>query len=342
MFRYDECDTHFLIIYTGNEHALPDDYREIGRRWIACLERSERFGIILVDEPHEHHPDEDEEEHRELEAEINRLINDFRREYRHQTARLNVGYAWVVPPEWMDKYFAAPGAWEQALEQNDRQAQYMWGIPGGGFQDLADAKAWIMAQFNRQPVSPALPITEPKANPRVGLFYGSSTGITEYIAEEIAKVWQATGLEAVNAVNIGVKNDLSLLVAYDCLMLGIPTWNIGQLQDDWEILFPQLDTLDFSGKKVAIFGIGDQYGYPDNFLDAVGFLGAKLRERGVELVGFWFDEHYEFSASKGFVDGKFMGLDIDEDQQAHLTAGRIQQWVAQVIGEFALQPVESA
>jgi hypothetical protein len=37
MFRYDECDPHFLIIYTGNEHALPDDYREIGRRWIARM-----------------------------------------------------------------------------------------------------------------------------------------------------------------------------------------------------------------------------------------------------------------------------------------------------------------
>jgi flavodoxin I len=127
-------------------------------------------------------------------------------------------------------------------------------------------------------------------------------------------------------------------VAFDHLILGIPTWNIGQLQDDWDILFPQLDALDFSGKKVALFGVGDQYGYPDNFLDAVGILGNKLIERGAELCGRWYDSNYEFAESIAFVDGKFMGLGIDEDHQANLTDGRISQWVRQLVEEFALQP----
>lgn len=339
MFRFDETDPQFLIIYTGTKHALPNDYRELGSRWIARLERGERFGVILVSEPHHHDDDEDDAQHRENEAEINRLINDFRRDYREKTSLLNVGYARVIPPEWIELYYSASGAWEQALEHNERQAQYNWGIPGAGFADLGEAKAWIRAQFNHQSTGAAQADTASKPNnQQVGLFYGSSTGITEYVAEEIADAWEAAGMEALQVINIGDAQDLSQLLAFDCLILGIPTWNIGQLQDDWDILFPQLDNLDFRQKKVAIFGVGDQYGYPDNFLDAVGILGDKLRERGVELVGYWYDEHYEFSESKAFVDGKFMGLGIDDTCQSRLTNDRVQQWVAQIIGEFALQP----
>jgi flavodoxin I len=100
---------------------------------------------------------------------------------------------------------------------------------------------------------------------------------------------------------------------------------------------PQLNALDFTGKKVAIFGIGDQYNYPDNFLDAVGMLGEVLQRQGAELFGFWPVEGYEFAASKALVDGRFMGLGIDNIHQKKLTAARITQWVAQVIQEFALQ-----
>lgn len=174
------------------------------------------------------------------------------------------------------------------------------------------------------------------------MFYGSSTGVTEYIAGEIEDAWKAAGRDALEPINIGKVKDAAQMLAFDCLILGIPTWNIGQLQDDWDILFPQLDHLDFSGKKIALFGIGDQYGYPDNFLDAVGILGNKLLERGVQLVGYWYDEHYEFDESIAFVDGKFMGLGIDEISQSKLTGDRIGRWVAQIIQEFALQPTTVA
>ncbi|MCA0453547.1 MAG: flavodoxin [Chloroflexi bacterium] len=172
----------------------------------------------------------------------------------------------------------------------------------------------------------------------MGLYYGSSTGITEYIAEEVQEAWEKAGMKPIEAVNITDVSDISVLLDYDCLILGIPTWNIGQLQDDWEIVFPQLDQLDFTGKKVAIFGIGDMRGYPDNFLDAVGILGKKLIERHAQLVGYWYDEHYKFRESLGFVDSKFMGLGIDDTNQSKLNSQRIDGWVAQLINEFALQP----
>jgi flavodoxin I len=341
MFRIDTSDPRFLIIYGGDEHAVPDDYRNWGAAWIERLNRGERFGVIFVDEPHEHnHDEEDEQRHREHEAEITRLTNDFRRDYRHLTATLNVGYARVMLPEWIPLYYSAPGDWERALEHNNMFAQYNWGIPGGGFTELDKAKVWLIEQFDRATTTEtAVPATQLTTDTvqKVGLFYGSSTGITEYVASKIQGAWQAAGLEALEAINIGQVKNLTRLLAFDNLILGIPTWNIGQLQDDWDILFPQLDMLDFSGKKVALFGVGDQYGYPDNFLDAVGILGNKLIERGTTLIGRWYDEHYEFAASIAFVDGKFMGLGIDEDHQANLTNSRIQQWITQISMEFAPQ-----
>lgn len=341
MFRYDERDPQCLVVYTGDEHAVPDDYRKLIDKWIAWVEKGVRFGVVLVSEPHEHHEDENEEDHRQHEAEISRLINDFRRDYHDRTAQINLGFARVFTPEVMQYYMAQDSeAWERGVENNDRFAQYNWGIPGGVFREVDEAKRWIheLAQAGDGMASrAAVEVAAPDASKRVGLFYGSSTGITEYIAEMVEDAWVKAGMEAISAVNIGEVKDLSTLLDYDCLILGIPTWNIGQMQDDWDILYPQLDGLDFSGKKIAIFGIGDQHGYPDNFLDAVGILGAKLIERDAELVGFWFDEHYQFRESLAFVDDKFMGLGIDDTNQSKLNHERIERWVAQIIGEFELQ-----
>lgn len=347
MFRFDESDPHFLIVYFGSDHATPDDYRALGARWITRLEQQQRFGIIFANEPgdegeeeHEH----DDEAHRQYEAENNRLINDFRREYGAQTALYNTGYARVGSEAMKAQYFPTDEAWAKAQEDNDRFARYSWGIPGGLFTSMDAAKAWLLSleaapgdAQAAQPPEAAAPVRQ-----RVGLFYGSSTGVTEYIAEEIVAAWAKTGQGHLTAINIGTLKRLDALLDYDCLILGIPTWNIGQLQDDWEILLPQLDALDFTGRKVALFGVGDQYGYPDNFLDAVGILGRKLVEQGAELVGWWNDGKYEFSESLAFVDGKFMGLGIDDDNQSKLNDERITGWLEQIITEFALrQPAAS-
>lgn len=88
---------------------------------------------------------------------------------------------------------------------------------------------------------------------------------------------------------------------------------------------------------MAIFGVGDQYGYPDNFLDAVGILGDKLIERGAELVGAWDTDGYEFSESLALRDGRFMGLGIDETNQSRMTTERVNHWLAQIAEEFALE-----
>ena len=52
---------------------------------------------------------------------------------------------------------------------------------------------------------------------------------------------------------------------YHYLIFGIPTWDYGELQEDWEEMWPELDSLDLSGKEVALYGLGDQQGYPEWF-----------------------------------------------------------------------------
>ncbi len=93
--------------------------------------------------------------------------------------------------------------------------------------------------------------------------------------------------------------------------------------------------MDFHGKTIAYFGTGDQLGYVDNFMDAVGILEAKISARGGKTIGYWSTDGYDFSESKAVKNGKFVGLAIDEDNQSELTDERIKVWVAQINKEFA-------
>jgi flavodoxin I len=167
---------------------------------------------------------------------------------------------------------------------------------------------------------------------KVGLFYGTQTGNTETIAEMIRDL---LGEDVVELHEIG-DADVDDFIGYDCLMIGSPTWNIGELQADWEGFFPDLDDIDFSGKIVAYFGCGDQVGYADNFMDAIGILAAKITDQGGQTVGRWSTEGYQFDGSKALDAGKFVGLAIDEENQSDLTADRVTAWVTQVRQEMGI------
>jgi flavodoxin I len=167
----------------------------------------------------------------------------------------------------------------------------------------------------------------------IGLVLGSTTGKTEYVAEMIQK--EFGGEDIVTLHNIAEVED-SEFEDYEYLLIACPTWNIGELQSDWDGFFPELDNIDFSGKKVAYFGTGDQVGYADNFMDALGILEEKISERGGTTVGYWSKDGYDFNESKALRDGKFVGLALDEDNQSELTEERIKAWVSQLKKEFSL------
>jgi flavodoxin I len=92
--------------------------------------------------------------------------------------------------------------------------------------------------------------------------------------------------------------------------------------------------VDYTGKKVTYVGVGDADGYPDTFVDAPGIIHERIKDKGAKFVGAWPTEGYNFEASKSVIDGKFLGLVIDEDNQKDLTDGRIEKWVAIIKSEF--------
>ena len=91
---------------------------------------------------------------------------------------------------------------------------------------------------------------------------------------------------------------------------------------------------DLKGKKVAIFGLGDQKNYPDNFVDGMGILADAFQKAGAELVGFTSTDGYTFNQSRAVRGEKFCGLVIDQENQAQLTSKRIADWCKLIKEDF--------
>ena len=177
---------------------------------------------------------------------------------------------------------------------------------------------------------------------KIGIFFGSSTGCTERIANLIKGEIEATGVATCEVAVISVAS-AKTFGNFDYLMFGASTWNIGELQDDWAIALPVLTGEGLKGKKVALFGCGDQFGYSNSFVDSIGIIGDRITQLGAQTVG-WIvpDASYQFEFSRGVYDGIMMGLPVDEDNQAALTAQRVVNWVHWVLEEFGLVKPELA
>ncbi|MEM8680917.1 MAG: flavodoxin [Planctomycetota bacterium] len=168
----------------------------------------------------------------------------------------------------------------------------------------------------------------------IGLFYGSSTGNTELAAE---KIKDELG-EFVSHMADVARSEPKELESYDLLLLGVSTWNIGEMQDDWNDFIPKMEGLDLSGKKIAFFAMGDAMGYPHNFLDAMGELWEEVQKLGEpKLIGTWPTEGYEFDESRAMFDeNNFIGLGLDEDNESDLTDERIKAWLIKVMQESGM------
>ena len=154
------------------------------------------------------------------------------------------------------------------------------------------------------------------------IFYGSSTGNTQRIA---SRIQEELG-DLVESVTDIAKASPDDLASAEALILGVSTWEDGQLQEDWNDFFPELDRMDLSGKTVALFGLGDAYGFSGEFVNGLGTLYDKVRERGATVVGAWPTDGYDFDDSSAVVDGRFVGLVIDEENEADLSDDRVARW----------------
>lgn len=167
---------------------------------------------------------------------------------------------------------------------------------------------------------------------KIGLFYGSSTCYTEMASDKIRSF---IGEELVDVFNIK-DTPVATMNDYNLLLLGISTWDFGEIQEDWLAVWEELDGLSLDGKTIALFGLGDQEGYGEWFLDAMGLLHDELQVTNAKFIGYWKNEGYQFDASKALTEDEshFVGLALDEDSQYDKSDERIEQWCEQILMEY--------
>lgn len=164
----------------------------------------------------------------------------------------------------------------------------------------------------------------------IKVIYGSDTGNTELVVEDLVKLVDNTEVTTVADLT---PEDWD----HDKFILGIPTWYDGELQSDWEDYFEEFKTINFTDKTIAIFGLGDQLGYEEWFCDGIGILAEVVLENGGKVIGYTEkDNSYDLEETpKSLVDDNtFYGLCLDEDNQGELTQERLQKWVGDIKDKF--------
>jgi len=116
--------------------------------------------------------------------------------------------------------------------------------------------------------------------------------------------------------------------------LGAEIWEGTKTESPWNKFFTSLRKFDFSTKKVALFGLGDQILWPSNFVDGLGDIYNAFIEASAQLIGKWPTEGYDFTDSKAVNGNYFVGLALDMDQQDELSEERIKAWVKQIKKDF--------
>lgn len=158
------------------------------------------------------------------------------------------------------------------------------------------------------------------------IIYGSSTGTCEELASRIAGKLGVDSSDVLEAASISSEQ----LDGYQNLILGTSTWGAGELQDDWYDGVAVIKKRNLSGKTVAIFGCGDSEGYSDTFCGGMAELYNAAKEAGANVIGSVSTDGYTFDDSEAVVDGKFVGLALDEVNEDNKTDERIDAWVGEI------------
>lgn len=174
---------------------------------------------------------------------------------------------------------------------------------------------------------------------KIGIFFGTDSGTTRLIAKKIAKkLGPDVADKPLNVNRISVDD----LMQYQVLILGTPSYGEGLLpgestgveQGSWQEFLPQLESVDLSGKIIALYGLGDQEKYASSFADALITLYNAIKSKGATIIGSWSTEGYVYESSKSIINGKFVGLTIDNHFQGMLTEERLDNWLEQIKSEL--------
>lgn len=170
---------------------------------------------------------------------------------------------------------------------------------------------------------------------KIGLFFGPLNGSVHRVAKMVA---DKIGEDKVDVIHIAEASADDLdnynQIIFGISTIGRDTWDQKFSNVDWARFFPVISEFDFTGKKVAVFGLGDQITYAYHFVDAMGQLAKKVQSNGGALVGKVSPEGYSFQDSEALVGGEFLGLPIDEDFESEQTEGRVAAWVDQLLNEL--------
>ena len=150
--------------------------------------------------------------------------------------------------------------------------------------------------------------------------YGSSTGTCEGIANDIAS---ALGVKAINVSDMTAE----VIAEHDNLILGTSTWGAGEVQDDWYDGLNVIEAADMDGKTVVLFGCGDSASYSDTFCGGMAEIYNAVKDKGANVIGMVDAADYSYDDSEAVIDGKFVGLALDNDNEQHKTAPRIEAWI---------------
>lgn len=155
---------------------------------------------------------------------------------------------------------------------------------------------------------------------KVAIVYGTNRGNSKVVAEKIAA--KIPGAEVFNISDIHVDE----LAPFDYLILGTSTIGHGELIKPWKEKIDELGKFDFTGKTVALFGLGNARYHGDTFAQGVSHLYNFLKDK-VKLEGATPTDGYVFETTHSVVDGKFVGLIVDQDNESDKTDARVDAWL---------------
>ncbi len=182
---------------------------------------------------------------------------------------------------------------------------------------------------------------------KIGIFFGTETGTTRLIAKKLYKLLGSDIADKPINVNRITPEDM---LKYDALILGTPSYGEGDIpgkgvsgcfEPNWGEFLSQLGSADFSGKRIAMFGLGAQERYSERFASSLMALYQTFAMKGADMVGEWSTEGYTFEYSASAIVDNFVGLVIDQRTQGMLTEERLKQWVEQIKPQL-LEKLESA
>ncbi|HCE57642.1 MAG TPA: flavodoxin [Prolixibacteraceae bacterium] len=170
---------------------------------------------------------------------------------------------------------------------------------------------------------------------KTAIFFGPVGGAVNRVADKIKSQIGDDKVELV-PVKDATAADLERFdkIIFGISTVGKDTWNSNYSSNDWGKFLPEIEKVSYKGKKIAIFGLGDHVTYTATFVDHMAVLANKLKQNGAVLSGQVSTEGYEFDESEAVVDGKFVGLPVDEDFEPELTDERVASWVKQLAEEF--------